>query len=519
MVDKQASFWTEFMPHGHCYLWRADILWLNVVSDVLIALAYFAISITFYLVLRKRSDTTHRNLVILFSLFIFACGVTHLIAIWTTWHGNYGLQGISKAVTATISIITAAILVPAIPKLVELKSSDDLQALNNELRKQIEDQRNATEKLARTEDKLRIYLREAPDGIILVRATGIIEYSNEMANSMFGYPSDGLTGEYVTALMPNHSRDNIFPGKHDVFDEEFARSKYGVAEFIGIRKDTASEFPVEVSIKPIHSEADYGELVLATLRNISDRRKREEQERRELADLAHESRLSTVGSMASGLAHELNQPLTAISNNLHTAMSILSSKANPDQTLLQMIRENYESTQRAGQIIKSLRSLVSKGSGEKQSNSINELAQTISRLVAPEAKSANVMISLELDEDLPDTVFDAIQIQQVAINLYRNAIESLASSDVKQRQVTIATSRKGEDSILFSVKDNGPGLSAEARSNLFLPYFTSKKSGMGLGLSICQSIIESHGGLLWLDKTNTNGALFHFTIPMEGPLE
>jgi len=336
MTTDGTSFWTTFMPHGQCYMWRPDILWLNVLSDAFIAAAYFFIPVCLFLVLRRKPNTPYRPLVIMFSAFILSCGVTHVMSIWSVWHGDYGLVGLSKAVTAVVSVATVVMLVPWLPKITRLKSPDEQQLMNQQLQHTIERQERYNQKLGHTEERLRTFLQQAPDGILIVHSnSGLIEYSNDMINTMFGVNSDDLNGRYIIDLLPERSRHKLRPDFNDLFDEERARSRSAGAELTGMRKD-GKEFPIEVRMTPIYSEHDGGEVVLATLRDISDRKRNEERSRKQLMELVHVSRLSTVGEMAAGLAHELNQPLTAISNNLHTAMAMQNKKANPDQDLLEM---------------------------------------------------------------------------------------------------------------------------------------------------------------------------------------
>lgn len=502
------------MPHGHCYLWRPDILWLNVISDGLIALAYFSIPIALYSIVKKRPSSPFSPLIIMFCLFILACGFTHLFAIWTVWHGDYGIHGLFKGVTAIISVATVALLLPQLPKLMALKSPDELVLLNNSLQLQIDKQEAAAEDLSNTEQQLRTFLQLAPEGILIVKSSGRIMYSNDMLNTMFGRKPSELDNHSIAELIPERSRELVSPFHNDLYDDEQAKSENGGAEFTAIKRD-GTEFPVEIRISPIlRGGIGNNGTVLATLRDITERKKNEEDTRKNLEQLAHVSRLNTVGQMAAGLAHELNQPLTAITSNLYTAMSMQRAKPNPDTELIEMMEENYDSALRAGQIIKSLRQLVRKKEGEKEDTNINELVRTSSNFITAEAKAADVDISLSLDESLPQILADPVQLQQVMVNLGRNAIEALANSEQNDRLITINTSSNEKGAILVTVFDNGPGMSEEIKANLFQPYFTSKEAGMGLGLSICRTIVESHGGELWLDNRQTEGSLFQFTIPI-----
>jgi C4-dicarboxylate-specific signal transduction histidine kinase len=217
--------------------------------------------------------------------------------------------------------------------------------------------------------------------------------------------------------------------------------------------------------------------------------------------------------MAASLAHELNQPLTAISNNLFTAISMHKRHANPDPLLLEMAEENYQSAQRAGEIIKSLRRLVRKSDGSQCQTDINDLVKNTTELINPEARIAGIELDLTLTPSLPEANIDPVQIQQVLVNLGRNAIEALSTTEQNQRVIRISTERYAETMILVKVYDNGPGLAEKIKADLFSPNVTSKETGVGLGLSICLSIVEAQGGQLWHDEGQDQGATFCFTLP------
>ena len=488
-----------------------DILWLNVVSDTIIAIVFFSIALTFFFVLNKLRKTSFMPLLILLSLFNIACGISHLFNIWSIWHSNYAIHGFIKAITAIISLATIYVLIPRLGVLASLRNDYSLATLNIELQKEIQMQQHSSVELSLAQQQLKAYLQYAPDGILIANPKGEIEYSNDMVNSMFGYENEELTGRTVADLAPKKLRDLI--NENIPFDDNKTRSAVSGVEMIGTCKN-GSEFLLEAHLNSITSEKHAA--VIVTLRDITQRKSHEEQARKEFIELAHVSRLSTLGEMATGLAHELNQPLTAISNNLHTALSIEKNKTEPDNNLIEIMQENYDSAQRAGKIIGSLRQLVRKDSGVKQAISLNELVKTTINIIAPEARIANVDIYQELDHRLPSsTLIDITQIQQVVVNLGRNAIESFANfSDSSQPRIIIKTATLGSESILVKIIDNGPGLSQKVKEKLFQPYITSKKTGMGLGLSICRTIIESHGGRLWHEYTSNQNTAFCFTIPI-----
>lgn len=518
MKNDAPNVLTNNLSPGQTLLWQSDYLWLNVISDGFIVLAFILIPICQYVIQHKKPDSPYRPIILLFAIFIAACGVTHLLGIWTAWSGEYAILGYSKAVTAFLSMGTAIIMIVSLRRLPALKNPEEFRELSIALQKKIDDQNATTEQLAETEKRLRAFLKQAPDAMVIVRASGKIEYSNDMMNTMFGFPPGGLDGEYVSVFVPAESRHKISPKHNDLYatTEGSLWSTPG-GEFTGMRKD-GTKFPVELRVNVIEVEED-GEVTMSTYRDLSESKAREADTHKELMELAHVSRMSTVGQMASGLAHELNQPLTAISNNLYTAMSMQKKLANPDQVLLEMTEENYKSAQRAGQIIKSLRQLVRKDDGNQSPTNIDHLVTTTIELIRPEAKVADVKLVLALDPSLSEANVDPVQIQQVLVNLGRNAIQACASPDQSERAISITTTSQADSTILIKVSDNGPGLTKEVKQELFTPNITTKETGMGLGLSICLSIIEAHGGKLWHDDDQGQGATFCFTLPAIPPEE
>lgn len=239
----------------------------------------------------------------------------------------------------------------------------------------------------------------------------------------------------------------------------------------------------------------------------------EERDRRLRAELAHVSRLTTAGELASGLAHELNQPLTAITHNCDAVMSSVKADSQFDPEMLETVHDISEQAQRAGGIIRSMRQLVRKDTTDKVSTNINTLVKETVRLTAPEARERGVKVSLKLDENLPNPVIDPVQIQQVLVNLERNSVESMWQADSPRKQLTIETSFVDADFLQVSITDTGPGIDPTFAKSLFTAFQTTKAGGMGLGLSISRTIVEEHGGRLWIDPATEGVTIFRFTIP------
>jgi len=302
------------MPHGHCYLWRPDILWLNVLSDAGIALAYFSIPILLYYFLKKRPDVPFRPVLYIFSIFILACGITHLLGIWTVWHGDYGIHGVAKMVTALVSVATATMLYPVIPQLLALRSPLELEVANQALAHEVLERKQA-------EDQFRTFLESTPDATLIINTDGVIDYVNHQASVLFEYSQKDLTGMQIEALILDQFNERLTNYRKNNFKSSTSRSMGSGLERRGITKN-GKEYPVEISLGQVR--ATNRMLVSASIRDISERKKIETQVKQLQSDLSHVARLSTMGEMASGLAHELNQPLTAIAQYCDASISTSS---------------------------------------------------------------------------------------------------------------------------------------------------------------------------------------------------
>ena len=248
---------------------------------------------------------------------------------------------------------------------------------------------------------------------------------------------------------------------------------------------------------------------------MDERRRAEERASRHQAELAHVARLSTVGEMAAELAHELNQPLAAISSHAQACARLLQSSGfNGAEDLTASIHQVVEQADRAAEIIRRLRRFVRKAEPTQAVLEINSLAREIATLVMVEASAAQVEIRFELTDPCPPVMGDQIQIEQVLINLIRNGLEAMRESQGESRAVTIRTSVGQRNRIEVAVRDQGVGISPEMDPRVFDRYFTTKPDGMGMGLPISRSIVESHGGDLWVTSTPGHGTTFTFSLPI-----
>lgn len=252
---------------------------------------------------------------------------------------------------------------------------------------------------------------------------------------------------------------------------------------------------------------------LARLAAIAiERARSEERARQQLAQLAHVARLATMGEMASGLAHELNQPLCAIVNFTEACLELINNKTAEPAELQRAIGEVAKQAERAGQVIRRLRDFVRRREPQRVPVDLNAVVRDVVALTEVEVRHSETRVRLWLTKRLPRVLADPIQIQQVLVNLVRNALDAMKDTEVSRKLVTIQTSRRN-GAVEITVADNGPGIPEELRGRLFEPFFSTKPEGMGMGLSISRSILEVHEGRIWVSPGRSGGAKFRFSLP------
>jgi C4-dicarboxylate-specific signal transduction histidine kinase len=270
---------------------------------------------------------------------------------------------------------------------------------------------------------------------------------------------------------------------------------------------------IERTVARRWTERELRKYTTALEREIAQRTLAEEQLQQHRAELAHVARLSTLGEMGTTLAHELNQPLCAISNYARGGLRRLQTGAGHEGSLHEALKQIALEAERAGGIVRRLRDFVRKRGPRKSTADINEIVQNVVQLVAFEASRRDIAIHLNLAEGLPGLLADSIQIEQVILNLLRNAFEAIEGAQVAQRQVRVVTERGGNE-VRVAVHDSAAGLPADLGERIFEPFVTTKPDGLGVGLSISRSIIESHDGRLCPIPGSLGGAAFQFTLPI-----
>lgn len=278
-------------------------------------------------------------------------------------------------------------------------------------------------------------------------------------------------------------------------------------------KKDGSSFPVEYSSTPMldHKGDTIGSVVV--YRDISERKTADEEKRRHQKEIAHMARLNTMGEMASGIAHELNQPLTAIATSSFACIQMLESGGIDKDKLVDVLETIGLQAEHSGEIIKQLRQFVRKEQPERSIININDLINEVLLFIEPEARKSAVRIVRKMDENIYKVLAQPIQIEQVLLNLLKNSIEALQTVDKAHKTLIIKTEVAGGNAVVVTVEDNGPGIDDKIKEGLFDPFVTSKTDGLGLGLSISQGIIESHHGKLYL-HTMGSGTVFRFALPV-----
>lgn len=368
-------------------------------------------------------------------------------------------------------------------------------------------QANASRALAEREAHLLSIYDTAPDALIVIDERGVMQSYSAAAERMFGWTASEVLGRNVKMLMPQP-----FRGQHDGYLNRYLdtgeRRIIGIGRIVvGERKD-GSTFPMELAVGEVRSER--GRVFTGFVRDLTERQETETRLQELQSELVHMSRLSAMGEMASALAHELNQPLSAIANYLSGARRLLERAGVDEPRADDALEKAADQALRAGEIIRRLRDFLSRGEGDRRVENLPKLVQEACALALVGAKEHGVRVSYALAFDTEAVLVDRVQIQQVILNLVRNAIDAM--SEHARRELTIATATVSDGMAMVSVSDTGPGVDETAAAKLFQPFVTTKATGMGVGLSISRTIVEAHGGRIWTESNPGGGAIFRFTL-------
>ena len=371
-----------------------------------------------------------------------------------------------------------------------------------------------TEDLLLREAHLASILDTVPDAMVLIDETGLVRSFSSTAERLFGWTAAEMFGRSVSHLMPEPYRS-----AHDGYLQRYyatgERRIIGLGRVvIGERKD-GSTFPMELAVGEIRTGR--GRFFTGFVRDLTETQRTQARLQELQGELVHIARLTSMGEMASALAHEINQPLSAMANYLKGGRRLLEEPEIDRAMLGGALDKAGEQALRAGAIIRRLRDFVARGETEKHIESLKRMVEEAAALALVGVRELGVDVRFGYDNEVDCVLADRVQVQQVIVNLVRNAVDAMEESP--RRELNINVGRLGDDA-LVSVSDTGPGIAPEIADSLFSPFMTTKRNGMGVGLSISRTIIEAHGGRLWVEPTEGGGATFKFTLKtVEGELD
>jgi len=329
--------------------------------------------------------------------------------------------------------------------------------------------------------------------------------ANPASERMTGISARDYVGRTIDEVYPDLRRHGLIDFAEQALTTgkpvEFKHFHYGDA--------TVPESDWSWTLFPLADEH-----VAVMFQNITARVQGEHQMRRLLAQLAHVERVSTMGEMASGLAHELNQPLAAIGAYVDACLELLASGRIETEQLVEVLRSVSAQADRAGQIIHRLRGMVKRSHPDRTSMSVNDAVREVAELIEPRTRQAGVTLQLDLEEGLPEVTGDYLQIRQVVLNLIQNGLDALGDCPPERLKLAVATRLEADGEVETSISDWGYGLTEQSAKRLFEPFFSTRPDGLGLGLSISRTIIDAHGGRIWVTPNSEQGVTARFSLPI-----
>jgi len=510
----------NYLPHGYCFTWTPGLLWSMVIADGVIALAYYSIPIALVHLVRKRQDTRFNWIVLLFSAFIFACGTTHVLAIWTIWRPDYGLETLVKMVTAAISIVTAIVLWPLIPKALKIPSVSQLQAVIASLEAEARQRRHAEDSLLDSQESLAITLASIGAGFIATDADGRVTRMNPVAEQITGWPLADARG---------HSLWDVFRREHEPREQMRGNPVQALIHLDG--KAEIAVRSVAVSRDGTHTPIEANSAVICgpdgavrgmalVFHDVSQQERNDalrikgirlEAENRQI----HEANRLKSEFLAN-MSHELRTPLNAIigfGDLLHTKQiphdsrkhhEFLGHIARSGRHLLQLINDLLDLSK------------VEAGKFEFFPEPLNlaEVVDEVTTITRSAAADKGVTVASEIDPALSDVVADPVRLKQVLYNYMSNAIKFTPRGG----HVTVRARPEDGESFRIEVEDDGIGIAAGDLSRLFVEFrqldagYGKAQPGTGLGLALTRRLVEAQGGSVGVRSRPCEGSVFHAVL-------
>jgi PAS domain S-box-containing protein len=349
------------------------------------------------------------------------------------------------------------------------------------------------------------------DAILSKTLDGIITSWNQGATNIFGYDANEIIGESVTRIIPTelHEEEQL------ILRRLQRGERLHHYETTRIAKDGRC-VDVSLTVSPLFDKSGSVVGASSVIRDITEGRRAQAELQRARAELARVARVTTLGALTAAIAHEVNQPLTGLVNSGNACLSWLAAKPPNIDAARQSIERMISAANRAGEVTSRIRALVGNSPPKREKLDINEIITEVIALAQSEIQRNRISLQANLSKDVPSVFGDRIQLQQVVLNLFLNAIEAMSGVEHLPKQLLVASVKDESQGAQVMVQDSGTGLDAAAQDRLFEAFYTTKPQGMGIGLAVSRTIVQAHGGRLWATANQPHGAIFQFSLPAEG---
>ena len=532
----------DYMPHGMCFLWQPELIALHVASDSLIALSYYSIPVALIYFVMKRTDLAFPAIFVLTGLFILACGTTHAMSVWTLWFPDYRVDGGIKAVTALLSVGTAVAIWKVMPLALALPSTGQLERANKLLGQEITQRQRAEAALreANAELERRVAARTADlqEEVVRRRDTeATLRASEERWRSMFEASAVGITlmdqqnhfaaaNEAFQKMVGYTEQELLSLGPVDITHEDDRQATREMIQDVqsGKRQDYQAEkryrrkdgkvIWVRVSTARALDPNSPLPGIPTLVEDITERKRAEMAWHDAREALSRATRLTVMGELSASIAHEINQPLSAIITNGRACERFLDFSPPDLDEVKDAVGEIVRDGKRASEVLSRIRAMSRNSAPERGPVDVNLAIAEVLALTRDELHRHRISVMTELHSNLPVTMADRVQLQQVVLNLVMNGIDAMRAVTDRPRNLTVRSQLSDQGNIVVNVADSGVGLDPRNRDRIFDSFFTTKPEGMGMGLAISNTIIQAHHGQLWAESGSPFGAVFGFTLPL-----